>query len=72
MDEAGFPRLRSRTVDRLTDDAVAVTFAVPDDLRRRSGSAPGQHLTLRRSGRSDVRRTYRVCASAPAGRCGWR
>ena len=34
-------------VERLTDDAVAITFSVPDDLREEYRFTPGQHLTLR-------------------------
>jgi ring-1,2-phenylacetyl-CoA epoxidase subunit PaaE len=61
-----FHALRVAAVDRLTDDAVAVTFAVPDELRAAYAFAPGQHLTLRRwFDDQEVRRTYSVCA--PAG-----
>jgi ring-1,2-phenylacetyl-CoA epoxidase subunit PaaE len=34
-------------VTRLTDDSVAVTFAVPDELRDAFAFAAGQHLTVR-------------------------
>jgi ring-1,2-phenylacetyl-CoA epoxidase subunit PaaE len=62
----GFHRLRLAAVDRLTDDAVALTFAVPDGLREQFRFRPGQHLTLRTElGGEDLRRTYSVCA--PAG-----
>ena len=46
--EAGFCRLRVASVDRLTRDAVAVTFDVPDELAERFRFRAGQHLTLRR------------------------
>jgi ring-1,2-phenylacetyl-CoA epoxidase subunit PaaE len=53
-------------VRELTDDAVAVTFAVPEDLRDEYSFAPGQHLTVRtRSGDQEVRRSYSIC-STPA------
>ena len=58
-----FHPLRVAAVDRLTDDAVAVTFEVPDDLHEAYAFAPGQHLTLRRwFDDQEVRRTYSVCA----------
>ena len=60
-------------VDRLTADAVAITFDVPDELREVFRFAPGQHLTLRRElDGVDVRRTYSLCCAAPppAG-CRW-
>ena len=51
-------------LDRLTDEAVAVTFAVPDDLRAVYSFAPGQHVTARLP-EGDVRRSYSIC-STPA------
>ncbi|CAL9516979.1 1,2-phenylacetyl-CoA epoxidase, subunit E [Streptomyces sp. enrichment culture] len=65
---ARFHRLRVTAVDRLTDDSVALTLAVPPDLREEYRHAPGQHLALRRTvdGR-DVRRTYSICSPAPDG-----
>ncbi|MCS0635245.1 2Fe-2S iron-sulfur cluster-binding protein [Streptomyces sp. LP05-1] len=44
-----FHPLRVSEVERLTDDSVAVTFAVPPELRDAFRHVPGQHLTLRRS-----------------------
>ncbi len=64
----GFTALRVAAVDRLTRDAVAVTFDVPPVLREAFRFAPGQHLTLRRvQDGQDLRRTYSVCASAAGG-----
>jgi ring-1,2-phenylacetyl-CoA epoxidase subunit PaaE len=51
-------------LDRLTDEAVAVTFAVPDALRELYTFAAGQHLTVRLPD-GDVRRSYSIC-STPA------
>jgi ring-1,2-phenylacetyl-CoA epoxidase subunit PaaE len=50
------------TVDRLTDDAVAVTFAVPPELRAVFGFRAGQHLTVRRPP-GDDRRSYSICST---------
>ena len=60
-----FHPLRVATVDRLTDEAVAVTFEVPDDLADSFSYLPGQHVTVRKDidGR-DVRRSYSICANA--------
>ncbi|WP_222195046.1 1,2-phenylacetyl-CoA epoxidase subunit PaaE [Modestobacter italicus] len=50
-------------VERLTDDAVAVTFAVPDELAEVYRFSPGQALTLRRvDDDRDERRSYSICA----------
>ena len=67
------PRLRTEfhtltvaDVERLTDDAVAVTFDVPEDLREAFDFAAGQSLTLRKVVDGvEHRRTYSICA--PAG-----
>ena len=58
-----FHPLTVAKVERLTDDAVAVTFDVPDDLAEDYAFRPGQALTLRRveDGR-DERRSYSICA----------
>jgi ring-1,2-phenylacetyl-CoA epoxidase subunit PaaE len=63
----GFHRLRVAAVERLCDDAVAVTFAVPDDLRATYTFRPGQYLTLRQETDSgEERRSYSICAAAGA------
>jgi ring-1,2-phenylacetyl-CoA epoxidase subunit PaaE len=61
-----FHELTVARVDRLCDDAAAVTFDVPGELAEDYAFEPGQSLTLRRvvSGR-DERRSYSICA--PAG-----
>ncbi|MEV6686244.1 2Fe-2S iron-sulfur cluster-binding protein [Streptomyces sp. NPDC051130] len=68
-----FHALTVAEVDRLTDDSVALTLRVPEELRAEYRHAPGQHLTLRRSTPegSEVRRTYSICSPAPgeAGPC---
>jgi ring-1,2-phenylacetyl-CoA epoxidase subunit PaaE len=58
-----FHALRVAEVQRLCDDAVAVTFDVPDDLAGEYAFKPGQSLTLRRDvdGREE-RRSYSICA----------
>ncbi|WP_031072008.1 2Fe-2S iron-sulfur cluster-binding protein [Streptomyces sp. NRRL S-118] len=65
-----FHPLRVSEVERLTDDSVAVTFAVPPALRETFRHTPGQHVTLRRSTAvgEEIRRTYSICSpAAPAG-----
>ncbi|MGI5246496.1 1,2-phenylacetyl-CoA epoxidase subunit PaaE [Dactylosporangium sp. CA-139066] len=61
-----FHRLAVLDVERLTDDAVAVTFDVPADLREHFAFRAGQHLTVRRHTESEeIRRSYSIC-STPA------
>ncbi|MBC2865927.1 2Fe-2S iron-sulfur cluster binding domain-containing protein [Streptomyces mexicanus] len=64
---ARFHPLTVTAVDRLTDDSVALTFAVPPELRAEYRHAPGQHLAVRRvSDGTETRRTYSICSPAPA------
>ena len=59
----GFHSLRVAGVERLCDDAVAVTFDVPDDLRDDYRFAAGQYLTLRLdTPDGEERRSYSICA----------
>ena len=62
-----FHTLRVAAVQRLCEDAVAVSFEVPGELAEEFAFAPGQSLTLRRhtDGR-DERRSYSICAPAGA------
>lgn len=58
-----FHILTVAAVERLCDDAVAVTFDVPDELRAAYDFEAGQSLTLRRTiDGEDHRRDYSICA----------
>jgi ring-1,2-phenylacetyl-CoA epoxidase subunit PaaE len=62
-----FQTLRVAAVERLCDDAVAVTFDVPAELAGAYAFRPGQSLTVRRpSDETDERRSYSICAAAGA------
>jgi ring-1,2-phenylacetyl-CoA epoxidase subunit PaaE len=60
-----FHPLTGAGIDRLTDDSVAVTFAIPARLREEFGFSAGQHLTVRRVTAEDgeVRRSYSICST---------
>jgi ring-1,2-phenylacetyl-CoA epoxidase subunit PaaE len=59
-----FHALAVSAVDPLTDDAVAVTFAVPVELRDEYAFTAGQHLTVRlEENGEDVRRSYSICST---------
>lgn len=61
-----FHPLTVTDVERLTDDAAAVTFGLPTELREVFDFAAGQSLTLRRTiDGVEHRRSYSICA--PAG-----
>jgi ring-1,2-phenylacetyl-CoA epoxidase subunit PaaE len=64
-----FHALPVAAVDRLTDDAVAIAFDVPAELRETYAFRAGQHLTVRRTDEAtgeEVRRSYSIC-STPTG-----
>lgn len=59
---ARFHALRVAEVRPLTDDAVEVSFAVPDDLADEFSYLPGQHVALRTTlDGAEVRRSYSLC-----------
>jgi ring-1,2-phenylacetyl-CoA epoxidase subunit PaaE len=72
-----FHQLPVVAVEVLTDDAVAISFAVPEPLREAFAFRAGQHLTVRRliedgaggagsasaGAGGDVRRSYSICST---------
>jgi ring-1,2-phenylacetyl-CoA epoxidase subunit PaaE len=60
-----FHPLPVAAIDRLTDDAVAITFAVPAELRDQFAFRAGQHLTVRKVD-DDARRSYSICSTPAA------
>jgi ring-1,2-phenylacetyl-CoA epoxidase subunit PaaE len=62
-----FNPLRVAEIERLCDDAVAVTFEVPQSLAGDYAFRAGQSLTVRRpADERDERRTYSICAPVGA------
>jgi ring-1,2-phenylacetyl-CoA epoxidase subunit PaaE len=63
-----FHPLTIAEVRNATRDTIAVTFAVPSDLRESFRFRQGQHLTLRASiAGEDVRRSYSICSAVQDG-----
>jgi ring-1,2-phenylacetyl-CoA epoxidase subunit PaaE len=63
-----FHPLRVRELRADTDDALVLSFEVPEDLRESFSFQPGQYLTLRHAGGGeDLRRSYSICAAAGEG-----
>jgi ring-1,2-phenylacetyl-CoA epoxidase subunit PaaE len=59
-----FHRLSVAGVQRLCDDAVAITFDVPDALQHDFAFRPGQSVTVRkRLAGKEERRSYSICAA---------
>ncbi|MGH3386612.1 MAG: 1,2-phenylacetyl-CoA epoxidase subunit PaaE [Nocardioidaceae bacterium] len=69
---AVFHTLRVAEVERLLDDAVAITFDVPADLADDYAFAQGQHLTVLMPANGShadvVRRNYSICSPVSSGR----
>jgi ring-1,2-phenylacetyl-CoA epoxidase subunit PaaE len=63
-----FHALRVAAIERLTDDAVSITFDVPQELREEFRFRPGQHISVRSPVvGDDVRRNYSICSPATGG-----
>jgi ring-1,2-phenylacetyl-CoA epoxidase subunit PaaE len=60
-----FHALEVAAIEPLTDDSVALSLAVPDDLHAAYAFAPGQHVAVRVPG-DDIRRSYSLCVSPGA------
>jgi ring-1,2-phenylacetyl-CoA epoxidase subunit PaaE len=65
---AVFHPLRISAIEPLTDDSVALTFEVPEELREDYAFTQGQHLTVRTELAGDsVRRNYSICSPVSFG-----
>src|SRR4051794_12512512 len=60
-----FHPLRVAAVEPLTDDSVAITFAVPAELAEAYRFKHGQHLTIR--GDDGERRSFSICTTPSSG-----
>ena len=62
---SGHHPLQVKEIQRLTDDAVAISFSIPKELRQPFSFKAGQYLTLSHNiDGEQVRRSYSLC-SAP-------
>lgn len=65
---AKFQPLEVSEVRRLTDNAVEVSFAVPEELRADYDYVPGQYVALRATiDGQEVRRSYSICDIPQSG-----
>lgn len=68
MSDTNFYTLKIADVQPETDTAIAVTFAVPDELKDTFNFIQGQFLTLRAMiNGEDVRRSYSICSGVNDG-----
>lgn len=65
---AVFHPLAVASIEPVTEDSVAITFDVPDELAADFAHTQGQHVTIRtRLAGDDVRRNYSICSPAGSG-----
>jgi ring-1,2-phenylacetyl-CoA epoxidase subunit PaaE len=65
---AVFHPLTVAAIEPLTEDAAAITFDVPAELREEYAFTQGQHLTVRTAlAGDDVRRNYSICSPVSSG-----
>ena len=59
-----FHKLGIAEINRETEHAVSIVFAVPEDIKADYAYIQGQHIVLRHQiGGEDLRRNYSICAS---------
>lgn len=60
---AKFYNIPIKKIDRPTEDSVALTFDLPDDIRTEFHHLPGQHITIKTTiDGEDTRRSYSICS----------
>lgn len=65
---ADFHSLSIKTISRLTSDAVAITFDIPETLKETFQFLPGQYVTLKTIlNGTEVRRAYSICSTPQSG-----
>ena len=65
---SGFHPLQVKEVQRLTDDAVAISFSIPNELAQPFSYTAGQYLTLSHTiAGENVRRSYSLCSAPHEG-----
>ena len=63
-----FHRLSVNDLRREANDAISLTFAIPNELADEYAFAPGQYLTLRTTmDGEEVRRSYSICSGPEDG-----
>ncbi|NRD18511.1 ferredoxin--NADP reductase [Winogradskyella eckloniae] len=63
-----FHSLTIQSVDKVTDNSVAITFDIPDTLKDTFSFKAGQYITLKTTiNGEDIRRDYSICASQNSG-----
>ena len=63
-----FHNLTIKSITKVTDQSVAITFDIPEDLKSNFSFKAGQYITLNtKINNEDVRRDYSICSSVNSG-----
>ena len=63
-----FHTLKIQSINKVTDKSVAITFEVPENLKKKYQFKAGQYLTLKtKINGEEVRRDYSICSSVNSG-----
>lgn len=65
---AQFHTLSIKSIDRVTEKSVAITFDIPENLEENFKFKAGQYITLKTEiNGEDIRRDYSICSSVSSG-----
>ena len=65
---AHFHTLSIKSIDNVTDQSVAITFNIPENLKEQFRFEAGQYITLKTNiNGEDIRRDYSICSSKNSG-----
>jgi len=63
-----FHSLNIKSIDKVTEKSVAITFDIPENLKEKFSFKAGQYITLKTTiNGDDVRRDYSICSSKNSG-----
>ena len=65
---AQFHSLNIKSIDKVTEKSVSITFDIPDNLKESFAFKAGQYITLKTTINNDeIRRDYSICSSKNSG-----
>jgi ring-1,2-phenylacetyl-CoA epoxidase subunit PaaE len=65
---AQFHKLSIKSIEKVTDKSVAITFNIPDNLKEQFRFEAGQYITLKTTiNDENIRRDYSICSSKNSG-----
>ncbi|WP_179353388.1 ferredoxin--NADP reductase [Winogradskyella vidalii] len=63
-----FHTLSIKSIEKVTENSVAITFDIPENLKEKFSFKAGQYITLKTTiNGEDIRRDYSICASQGSG-----